>query len=59
MEGVKELVIDASAQLLMDEISNILNNVKVKRGRRSFETIQNQPIIKIKINYGSTTILLR
>lgn len=45
MEEVKELVIDASAQLLMDEISNILNYVKVKRGRRSFETIQNQPII--------------
>jgi len=43
MEDVIQLTIDASAQILMDEIHEILKITKVKRGRRSWETIQNQP----------------
>lgn len=47
MEGVIELTIDASAQLLMDDLTDILKNTKItKSNRRSKETMLNQ-----KINY--------
>ena len=45
MDDVKQLTIDASAQILMHEIHEILKVTKIKKGRRSLETTRNQKII--------------
>lgn len=44
MEDVLELVIDASAQIIMNDIHSMLKKTPITRGRRSLETLKNQPI---------------